>query len=60
MSFASAVFVGLLLSAAVVAEPLVEGQVRLSSGAPASSMQVLLFDMTALERGPVAQATTDA
>lgn len=60
MSFASAVFVGLLLSAAVVAEPLVEGRVRLSSGAPASSMQVLLFDMTALERGPVAQATTDA
>lgn len=40
MSFASAVFVGLLLSAAVVAEPLVEGRVRLSSGAPASSMQV--------------------
>ena len=60
MPFAFAVFVGLLSSAPVVAEPLVEGRVRLSSGAPASSMQVLLFDMTALERGPVAQATTDA
>ena len=60
MSFVSAVFVGLLLSAPVVAEPLIEGRVRLSSGAPAASAQVLLFDMTALERGPVAQATTDA
>ena len=60
MPFAFAVFVGLFSSALVVAEPLVEGRVRLSSGAPASSMQVLLFDMTALERGPVAQATTDA
>ena len=60
MSFVSAVFVGLLLSAPVVAEPLIEGRVRLSSGAPAASAQVLLFDMTALERGPVAQTTTDA
>ena len=60
MGLVFAVFVGLLLSAPVVAEPLVEGRVRLSSGAPASSAQVLLFDMTALERGPVAQATTDA
>ena len=60
MSCVFAVFVGLLLSAPVVAEPLVEGRVRLPSGAPASSAQVLLFDMTALERGPVAQATTDA
>ena len=60
MSLVFAVFVGLLLSAPVVAEPLIEGRVSLPSGAPASSAQVLLFDMAALERGPVAQATTDA
>ena len=60
MQFALAVFVGLLLSSPVVAEPMVEGLVRFSTGEAASSAQVLVFDLTALERGPVAQATTDA
>ena len=55
-----AVVVGLVLSALVVAEPLVEGQVRLSSGEPVEAAQVLVFDWTNLQRGAVAQATTDA
>ena len=54
-----AVLVGLALSAPAVAEPLVEGRVRLVSGRAAAA-QVLLFDLTALQRGPVARATTDA
>lgn len=59
MPFVVVFFVGLLLSMPVGAEPLIEGRVRLSSGGPASAAQVLVFDLTALERGPVAQATTD-
>ena len=55
-----AVVVGLMLSAPVVAESLVEGQVRLSSGEPVEAAQVLVFDWTDLRRGAVAQATTDA
>ena len=54
-----AVLVGLALSAPAVAEPLVEGRVRLVSGRAAAA-QVLLFDLTDLRRGPVARATTDA
>ena len=40
------------------AEPLVEGRVRLSSGAPVPGAQVLLFDLTDLRAAPLA-ATTD-
>ena len=58
MPFVVVFFVGLLLSMPVGAEPLIEGRVGLSSGGPAAA-QVLVFDLTALERGPVAQATTD-
>ena len=54
------VLVGLALSAPAVAEPLVEGRVRLSAGQSAAAAQVLLFDLTDLQRGPVARATTDA
>ena len=43
-------FVGLLLSVSVSAEPLLEGQVRLSSGAPAAGVQVRLFDLTNLHQ----------
>ncbi len=39
-------FLGLLLSVSVSAEPLLEGQVRLSSGQPATGVQVRLFDLT--------------
>ena len=55
-----AVVIGLVLSAPVVAESLVEGWVRRSSGEPVEAAQVLVFDWTDLRRGAVAQATTDA
>ena len=58
-----AVLVGLVLSAPAVAEPLVEGWVRLASGQPAVAAQVLVFDLTDLTDlrcGSVARATTDA
>ena len=60
MQTSVAVLVGLALSAPAVAEPLVEGRVRLASGQLAVAAQVLLFDLTELRRGPVARATTDA
>ena len=53
-------FIGLVLVSYAVAEPLLEGQVRLSSGEAAAAAQVMVFDLTDLQRGPVAQATTDA
>jgi len=53
-------FVGLVLAAYGGAEPLVEGRVRLASGEAAVAAQVMVFDLTDLRRGPVAQATTDA
>ena len=60
MQTSVAVLVGLALSAPAVAEPLVEGRVRLASGQAAVAAQVLLFDLTDLRRGPVARATTNA
>ena len=55
-----AILVGLALSAPAVAEPLIEGRVRLASGQAAAAAQVLLFDLTDLRRGSVARATTNA
>ena len=40
------VLVGLMVSAPVVAEPLVEGWVRRSSGEPVEAVQVRVFDWT--------------
>ena len=40
--------IGLMLSVSVDAEPLLKGQVRLSSGQPAANIQVRLFDLTDL------------
>ena len=37
----------------------VSGHVRLSGGLPVAEAQVMLFDLTDLQRGPVAQTTTD-
>jgi len=51
--------IGLLLSIRVSAEPLVEGRVRLASGEPVAAAQVRIFDMTDLQRGAIARATTD-
>ena len=42
--------IGLVLSVSVGAEPLLKGQVRLSSGQPAVGVQVRLFDLTDLRR----------
>ena len=53
-------FVGLALAAHAVAEPLVEGRVRLASGEAVVAAQVMVFDLTNLQRGPLARATTDA
>ena len=43
-------FIGLVLSVSIGAEPLLEGRVSLSSGQPAASVQVRLFDLTDLRR----------
>ena len=42
--------IGLVLSVSVGAEPLFEGRVRLSSGQPATGVQVRLFDLADLRR----------
>ena len=55
-----ACILGLVLAGRVGAEPLVEGQVRLSSGEPAANVQVAIFDLANLQQGVVAHATTDA
>ena len=60
MNVLLAVLVGLMLSAPVVAESFVEGWVRQASGEPVEAAQVRMFDWTDLQRGAVAQATTDA
>ena len=51
------IFIGLLLSVSVSAESLLEGRVRLASGAPAAGMQVRLFDLADLRRS--ISTTTD-
>ncbi|MCY3790278.1 MAG: T9SS type A sorting domain-containing protein, partial [Gemmatimonadetes bacterium] len=53
-------FIGLVLSVSVGAEPLLEGQVILSSGQPAPGVEVMLFDLSDLQRGAIARTTTDA
>ncbi len=60
MNASLAVVVGLMVSSPVVAESLVEGWVRQSSGEPVEAAQIWVFDWTDLQRGAVAQATTDA
>ncbi len=50
MQFLMSLFVGLLLSISVGAEPLLEGRVRLESGQPAVGVQVRLFDLTNLHQ----------
>ena len=51
--------IGLVFGVGALAEPLLEGRVRLASGEVIASAQVQVFDMTDLQRGAVAQATTD-
>ncbi len=59
MKAAISILIGLVLSVSVGAEPLLEGRVRLESGAPVADAQVRLFDMNDLERGAVGRAMTD-
>ena len=51
--------IGLVFVVGALAEPLLEGRVRLASGDAVAAAQVQIFDMTDLQRGAVAQATTD-
>ncbi len=60
MKAAISVSIVLMLASPLVAEQLLEGRVRLSSGEAVVAAQVMVFDLTDLQRGPVAQATTDA
>ena len=50
--------IGLALQVSLSAEPLLEGRVRLPSGAPVPGAQVLLFDLADLRAAPLA-VTTD-
>jgi len=56
MQFMS-VFIGLLMSVSISAEPLLKGRVRLSSGQPVADAQVRLFDLADLRHS--VSATTD-
>ena len=51
--------IGLIGLVRVSADPLIEGRVRLDSGEPVADAQVRIFDMTDLQRGAIARATTD-
>ena len=51
------ILMGLAMGQPAVAEPLLQGQVRLASGEPVPAAQVRLFDLTDLRR--LAAATTD-
>ena len=53
-----ACLIGIVLSVGVGAEPLIEGQIRLSSGLPAAGVQVRLFDLSDLRQS--VGTTTDA
>ena len=59
MKAAIGCLVGLIFGVCASAEPVLEGRVRLASGEVIASAQVQVFDMTDLQRGAVAQATTD-
>ena len=51
--------IGLVFVVSALAEPLLEGRVRLDSGEPVADAQVRLFDLSDLQRGAIARATTD-
>ncbi len=51
--------IGLVFVVSALAEPLLEGRVRLDSGEPVADAQVQLFDLTNLRQGAIAHAMTD-
>ena len=58
MKAATGCLIGLIFGVSVSANPLLEGHVRLPSGAPVPGAQVLLFDLSDLRAAPAA-ATAD-
>ena len=58
MKAATGCLIGLIFGVSASANPLLEGHVRLPSGAPVPGAQVRLFDLTDLRAAPLA-ATTD-
>ena len=61
MQFLMVCLLALLVSvqASPVSPPVISGQVRLPDGSPVDGVQVVLFDVADLRRGPVGKATTD-
>ena len=61
MQFLMVCLVGLLVSvqASPLSPPVISGHVRLPDGSPVAGVQVVLFDVADLRRGPVGKATTD-
>ena len=51
--------IGLVFVVSALAEPLLEGRVRLDSGEPVADAQVRLFDLSDLRQGAIARAQTD-
>ncbi len=51
--------VGLVFAVSALAEPLLEGRVRLDSGEPVADAQVRIFDLSDLRQGAIARAQTD-
>ena len=60
MKAAIGCLIGLVFSVGASASALLEGRVRLASGEAVAQAQVQVFDMTALQRGAVAQTMTDS
>ena len=59
MKAAIGCLIGLVFVVSVSAEPLLQGRVRLESGAPVADAQVRIFDLTDLRQGAIARAMTD-
>ena len=59
MKTAIGCLIGLVFGISALAEPLLEGRVRLDSGQPVADAQVQLFDLTDLRQGAIARAMTD-
>ena len=51
--------IGLVFVVSALAEPLLEGRVRLESGEPVADAQVRIFDLSDLRQGAIARAQTD-
>ena len=59
MKIISGWIIGLVFGVSALAEPLLEGRVRLESGEPVADAQVRIFDLSDLRQGAIARALTD-